>query len=611
MSTDDESFHPLGEEWENDLEGMLDDTEYDTDLGMEMAEDAMRVTKGELSEADFHEKYHEDVMEEFGEDNRPTQEAYENAQEEAKGTFSSMLEKFEGDGEEPRRDVMKKMGAGAAAVGLGAWATVDDGDQQALAAAQDEDDESGAPGADEGDVQWGMAIDLERCDGCLSCVTACSTENNLDQGVNWMYVLEYEDAGAPSSTSRNRLVRPCQHCTDAPCEKVCPTTARHTRDKDGLVLTDYDVCIGCRYCQVACPYGVNYFQWDEPDVSTDEIADVHGVEPGEQGDHMTSEDDRWVDSRAPRGTMSKCTMCPSRQDGHMGDEAVGTTACEEACPPDAIQFGNMNDSTSDPQAYAGNPSRGRTLAQLNPPSADELEEDLEDADDDLESVIEATDLEEDELALLIAVEITGENMGEGDGDIAEYEEDVQEVLDALSDHGLDLESQELLSQLDLADEPDLAEEGEGDEEGVDTDEEEAGDENGDDENGDDENGDDENGDDEEDEEDEEEEADDEDEEDEDEEEFEPDEEAAQFLLEQFAGTPASNFKLLEDVGTNPNIIYLGNEPGPNAEQTEPTGTGVRYEDLSYERADGESVSLVDNRKDVLDEETVGDAGVSL
>ncbi|WP_306058008.1 4Fe-4S ferredoxin N-terminal domain-containing protein [Natronococcus wangiae] len=552
MSTDDESFHPLGEEWETDLEAMLDDTEYDTDLGMEMAEDAMRVTKGELSEAEFHEKYHDDVMDEFGEDNRPTQEAFENAQQEAKGTFANMLTKFEGDDDESRRDVMKKMGAGAAAVGLGAWGTVDDGNQEALAAAEEHDEEVGAGGGD--GVQWGMAVDLERCDGCLSCVQACSQENNLDQGVNWMYILEYEDAGAPSSTSRNRLVRPCQHCTDAPCEKVCPTTARHTRDKDGLVLTDYDVCIGCRYCQVACPYGVNYFQWDEPDISTDQIAD-QAEEMGSEGDHMVDDRGRWVDSRSPRGTMSKCTMCPSRQDGLMGEDRVGTTACEDACPPDAIQFGNMNDPESDPQRYAENPSRARTLAQLNPPSADELEESLQGAGDDLDSVLEAADLDEDELALMAAIDIVTDDLGETDGDHADYETDVQDALDALSEHGLDLQSQEVLAELDLADEPDEESEGE--------------------------------------------------------EEFEPDEDAAQSRLEQFAGVPASNFRLLEDVGTNPNIIYLGNEPGPNAEQTEPTGTGQKYADISYERADGESVNLVDKRKDVTDEGTVGDAGVSI
>ncbi|AGB37415.1 4Fe-4S ferredoxin N-terminal domain-containing protein [Natronococcus occultus] len=608
MSADDESFHPLGEEWENDLEGMLDDTEYDTDLGMAMAEDAMRVTRGELSEAEFHEKYHEDVLEEFGEDNRPTQEAYEKAQEEAKGTVASMLERFEGDGEEPRRDVMKKMGAGAAAVGLGAWATVDDGQQEAVAAQDDEEGEAGAPGEEEGEgLQWGMAIDLERCDGCLSCVTACSSENNLDQGVNWMYVLEFEDPGASENVqaegardagvAATRLVRPCQHCTDAPCEKVCPTTARHTRDSDGLVLTDYDVCIGCRYCQVACPYGVNYFQWDEPDISTDEIAEFH---EDHEGDHMTTDDgygsERWVDSRAPRGTMSKCTMCPTRQDGQMGDEMVGTTACEEACPPDAIQFGNMNDPNDDPQLYASNPARGRTLARINPPSADELEEELDGEDDDLESVLDATDLDDEELSLMVAVQITGgDEMAEGDGDVADLEEDVQDALAVLEDHGLDLTSQEVLAQLDLADEPEDEENGADDEEEAEDQADDAGD------------ADDDDAEEDEDEEDEDEEDEDEDDEDE----FEPDEQAAQVRLEQFAGTPTSNFKLLEDQGTNPNIIYLGNEPGPSAEQVEPTGTGVNYEDISYERADGESVDAVDNRKDVLDEQTVGDAGVSL
>jgi Fe-S-cluster-containing dehydrogenase component len=542
MSTDDESFHPLGEEWENDLEDMLDDTEYDTDLGMKMAEDAMRVTRGELSEAEFHEKYHDDVMEEFGEDNRPTQEAYENAQQEAKGTVSNMLSRFEGDGEEPRRDVMKKMGAGAAAVGLGAWATVDDGSQEALAAAQDEDDESGAPGADEGDLQWGMAIDLEQCDGCLSCVAACSEENSLDQGVNWMYVLDYEDDGMSNESSRNRLVRPCQHCTDAPCEKVCPTTARHTRDQDGLVLTDYDVCIGCRYCQVACPYGVNYFQWGEPDVSTSEIADEHGVEPGEDGDHMTSEDGRWVDSRAPRGTMSKCTMCPTRQDGEMGDDMVGTTACEQACPPGAIQFGNMNDSNSDPQIYAANPSRSRALTDVegNLPSGEDVEEALEGEDDDLESVLDALeDINEDDLASLIALYVTGEDMGEGDGDLAETEQEIVDVLQAIEDHGLGLNGEEVLVELGLADEPDDDEDFDGVSEGD-----------------------------------------------------------AQALLDQLVGEPASRFKLLEDQGTNPNIVYLGNEPGPNAEQVDGP---VAYEDIGQ----------TDNRKEVLDEETVGDLGVSL
>ncbi|RQG95881.1 4Fe-4S ferredoxin N-terminal domain-containing protein [Natrarchaeobius chitinivorans] len=543
MSADDESFHPLGGEWEDELETMLDDTEYDSDLGMEMAKDAMRVTKGELSEAEFHEMYHDDVMEEFGEDNRPTEEAYEEMKAAEEGTFSRMLSKFEGDGEDSRRGAMKKMGAGAAAVGLGAWGTVDDGEPEAAVAdtQQQVDEQDG--------TQWGMTIDLERCDGCLTCVTACQQENQTDQGVNWMYVLAFEDdttaGGNPTPDVRggnddfNFLVRPCQHCTDAPCEKVCPTTARHTRDKDGLVLTDYDVCIGCRYCQVACPYGVNYFQWEEPQEATEaEIADQMGVEPGEEGDHMTDERGRWVDSRAPRGVMSKCTFCPTRQDGLMGDDRVGTTACEDACPPDAIQFGDVNDERSDAYQHGEYPSKSRAIIDIvrNIPSPDAIDNLLSE-DDDLESALEAFDEDEDDdldqelVSIMKAIEIVsgGEEPAEETNDtILEQEQAVLESLEALEQY-VDLESEDVLAELQLGD---------------------------------------------------------------------GSEDDANLRLRQYAGIAGSKFKLLEDIGTNPNITYIGQNPGPNAEQVE---SWISYED----------VGQTDNRKEILDEGTVGDPGVSL
>ncbi|ELY76402.1 4Fe-4S ferredoxin N-terminal domain-containing protein [Natrinema gari] len=546
MSTDDESFHPLGDEWEDELETMLDDTEYDSDLGMEMAQDAMRVTKGELSEAEFHEKHHEAVMEEFGEDERPTKEAYEAAQEEAKGTASRMLDAFDGDGGETRRETMKKMGVGAAAVGMGAFGSTRDGPMESLSA------EGGhSETTEHSDTQWGMTIDLERCDGCLTCMSACTQENDLDAGVNWMYVMAWEDelhegheegtdTGVYSSdfnmgSDFNMLVRPCQHCTDAPCEKVCPTTARHTRDKDGLVLTDYDVCIGCRYCQVACPYGVNYFQWDEPHT---DYEDIDGYEDPENPDQITHAEyeygERWVDSRAPRGVMSKCTMCPSMQDGKQGEEKIGTSACESACPPNAIQFGNVKDEKSDPYQHREHPSKSRAVIRLSGehtdsrggiPSPETIDGTLS-SDDDMESALEKFEnLDQETLSIMKAVQLVSDRTEPGDEEnnsILRKEQKVVAAVDAFEQY-VDLETDEAITQLQLGD---------------------------------------------------------------------GSERQARFRIQQYTGKPNS-FKLLEDVGTNPNVTYLGEQPGPEAEQVEgPT----KYEDIEV---------LADKRQDILDEETVG------
>jgi len=451
VSSDDdrETFHPLGKEWQQSAEAALDDTEYDTELGMQLAEDAMKVTKGELSETEFHDRYHEAVVEEFGEDERPIESGEE-------GRFDETLSRI-GVDEESRRAVMKKLGAGAGAVGLGAWGTAGSDDGRTLAATEDDDDDT--PEHAEG-TQWGMALDLEVCDGCLSCVTACNQEHNWDDGANWMYILAYNDGTVESPDADEYdstrdfeyLIRPCQHCTDAPCEKVCPTTARHTREDGGLVLTDYDVCIGCRYCQVACPYGVNYFQWEDPDVPRDELDD----------DMVYDQRGRQVSSRGPRGVMEKCIFDPARQDGNMGEEMVGTTACEDACPPGAIQFGDMNDPESDPQQYLDDVSLARALEN---------------------------DPEEEELQEAIAVL---------DGD--------EEPADEDDDDGL-TEAQ------------------------------------------------------------------------------------ARRLIDGEYGDGSSRFELLEEFGTNPNVVYIGNEPGPDAEQTEGP---VAYED----------VGMVDNRKEVVDDRTV-------
>ncbi|MCU4751298.1 4Fe-4S dicluster domain-containing protein [Halobacteria archaeon AArc-curdl1] len=372
-----DSFHPIGKGWEKEMRAMLDDTEYDTDLGMEMAEDAMRLVAGEITEEEFHTEYHDAVTEEFGTDDRPLPNAFSNRDGDV--SLAEHLEKLV-DGDISRRETMKKMGLGAAAVGLGSGVFGGSG--------EDEDPtfvDTEAAQEDENDgTQWGMVIDLERCDGCLQCVIGCMEENNTSTGANWMYVLTYEDE---RTEEENFLVRPCQHCSNAPCAKVCPVEARHIREEGGMVLTDYETCIGCRYCQVACPYGVNYFQWGEPDtplediervdVSTDDLQAMDAEERREtlegSGDHFRDGRGREVDSRPRKGTMGKCTFCPSRQDGNMGEDAVGTVACMDACDAagmSAIHFGDMNDPESRPNRYL---ERRREVE----PRADEKFEDPE------------------------------------------------------------------------------------------------------------------------------------------------------------------------------------------------------------------------------------------
>ncbi|WP_228546066.1 4Fe-4S ferredoxin N-terminal domain-containing protein [Halegenticoccus tardaugens] len=299
MTSDDSSIVPDDDARRRRMERLLDETEFDTELGLEMARDAQRLTAGEITEETFYERHPDAVVEEFGVDDRGIEllaesfdvdAAADGADDADGGSPLSTLARLAEDGDLPRREVMKKGGAAAAALTLGLSAS---GGDRAAAVGDD-----GGEGK-----QLGMVINLNNCDGCLACMVACQQENNTSGGANWMYVFTYEDEG---QDDENFLVQPCQHCSDAPCEKVCPVGARHTREKDGLVLTDYDICIGCRYCQVSCPYGVNYFQWGEPDTPYGEL----------DGDHTHDERGKWVDSRPPKGTMGKCTMCPSRQDGH-------------------------------------------------------------------------------------------------------------------------------------------------------------------------------------------------------------------------------------------------------------------------------------------------------
>jgi molybdopterin-containing oxidoreductase family iron-sulfur binding subunit len=197
-----------------------------------------------------------------------------------------------------------------------------------------------------------MVVRLDRCHGCRACVEACKIENNTPSAVFWMYVFRFE-AGKFPNTKIGFLPRPCQHCNNAPCVKVCPVGARYKRE-DGLVLTDFERCIGCRYCEVACPYGVNFFNWREPKdawapyrVAFDDadVAEVTGgVVPAYRNpDHDRKHGaERRLTSGAAhfKGVMEKCTFCVHRV------EKGRVPACVDTCPVGALQFGDVEDPDS-------------------------------------------------------------------------------------------------------------------------------------------------------------------------------------------------------------------------------------------------------------------------
>lgn len=291
---------------------------FNADLANRISEDTRRLIKGELSEEEYYRKYHQDYLEEFGIDNRPV--------ERPESVMAKQIS---------RRTLLKIGGATLAAILGGVWLGGKNLARGTSIAGVDSDsrllseEEESSQKTDR--VQMGMVIDLENCDGCLDCVYACQQHNFNPVGVLWLYVLTYKDE---NQHDPNFLLRLCQHCSNPPCVKVCPVRARHKREKDGLVLTDYNLCIGCRYCMVTCPYGVNYFQWGEP------------TRTNYYHEKLTDDRGRWVIGNPPKGVMGKCTFCPDRQ-----DDGRANVVCELTCPHNAIHFGDMNDPNSRPNQY--------------------------------------------------------------------------------------------------------------------------------------------------------------------------------------------------------------------------------------------------------------------
>jgi Fe-S-cluster-containing dehydrogenase component len=172
-------------------------------------------------------------------------------------------------------------------------------------------------------TRYGMVIDLDSCIGCNACTMACKAEHATPPGVFWRKVLEKEVGRYPAA---RRVFLPvmCNHCAKPPCMDVCPSGATWKRD-DGIVMVDYDLCIGCRSCMEACPYDARTFN-----------EDLGTYYPGGERTPYESAKQDFYD-----GVVMKCNFCVERVDQGR------RPACVQSCPTQCLYFGDLDDRDSD------------------------------------------------------------------------------------------------------------------------------------------------------------------------------------------------------------------------------------------------------------------------
>ena len=182
-------------------------------------------------------------------------------------------------------------------------------------------------------TRWAMVVDLRRCVGCQTCTAACRHANATPPGVQWRRVIDVETGSYPD-VQRAFVPVGCQHCDEPPCRDVCPTGATQQRD-DGIVTIDYDLCIGCAYCDVACPYQAR-FKTSRPTFAF--------------GKATPNERQREDPERL--GVATKCTFCVDRVDAGLaqglkpGVDWEASPACVNSCIAGALHFGDLDDPVS-------------------------------------------------------------------------------------------------------------------------------------------------------------------------------------------------------------------------------------------------------------------------
>jgi len=255
--------------------------------------------------------------------------------------------------------------------------------------------------------QWGMAIDLSLCTGCSACVVACQAENNIpivgkEQVINqremhWIRIDRYFAATDTATPNPEMVMQPvaCMHCENAPCETVCPVNAT-VHSPDGMNVMVYNRCIGTRYCANNCPYKVrrfNYFDYNKRDVlgkwKPPLLSERSNLYKGPFGPLGRNEEDSVKLQKNPnvtvrmRGVMEKCTFCMQRIEtariatkvkaGNSAEPAkhlkmptdVVKAACQQACPSEAIVFGDKSDPESRVAKLKADPRDYRLLEYLN------------------------------------------------------------------------------------------------------------------------------------------------------------------------------------------------------------------------------------------------------